>query len=260
MWKHTAAEIRKWPNSARNGRDSLSITKPGTRRQACACTCHPQLGLNWLNTTNYCIHVYILYTVYTWEKIRVDLTSSFFEHLNFPSYPKTQDSNPFSMSLGLSSWRWNRYHRRVNLPTTHNTPTLAFNMLSKAIQDILRYAIRYHFFVPRVWWSKPATPSRVHTSDFFYVHGVVGDTWCRFKVYLRCLHLVSFVVVVRGGMGSPVEDIYRMYIYYYILHIYVYHIYIYIEYAKYIDSRYYHNHGYYANLHPYCWDVPHPHR
>lgn len=61
------------------------------------------------------------------------------------------------------------------------------------------------------------------------VHGVVGDTWCRFKVYLRCLHLESFVVVVRGVMGSPVEDIYRMYIYYYILHIYVY--YIYIEYT-----------------------------
>ena len=26
-----------------------------------------------------------------------------------------------------------------------------------------------------------------------------------------------------------------------------------------IDSRYYHNHGYSINLHPYCWDVPHPH-
>ena len=50
------------------------------------------------------------------------------------------------------------------------------------------------------------------------------------------------MVVVRGVMGSPVEDIYRMYILLHITYLCILH--IYIEYAKYIDSRYYHSHGY----------------
>lgn len=109
--------------------------------------------------------------------------------------------------------------------TTHKPPTLASNML----KDMHRYAIRDPIFCSSCLMIQTSNAiESSHLRKNLDVHGGVRDTWCRFKVYLRCLHLLSFVVVVRGVMGSPVEDIYRMYcIYYYISHIHVYYMYIY---------------------------------